>query len=354
MYWSRERLKELARVALHGSYWKSVFVTLVFMLVTGLAGGGGMFEASFTGSSGKPKPWIASDMWVPLAIALFIMSVAVTVIGIAIVILIFNPAEVGCRGYYDDALYAPTDPRVILKGYGDDYKNVVRIQFRRMLNIILWGLLLIVPGVIKAYEYRMMPYLLADNPGMDMKECFARSKAMMDGEKKQAFILDLTFLGWFALSVLTFGLLYIFYVGPYYNFTCAALYGALKRKMEGQPIPPAEFTESGDASEPENPDEAPVSEYREMPADVPEEMPGDFQQADLKAEEPAETAEAVQAEIAAGVPSEPAPWDVYASSNPAPWDTSPADIPETSGISSSAEADGEAAFEEEPVNPFES
>ena len=58
----------------------------------------------------------------------------------------------------------------------------------------LWSLLLIIPGIVKSYEYRMIPYLLADHPEMSKDEAFAASKAMIDGNKWDAFVLDFSFI----------------------------------------------------------------------------------------------------------------------------------------------------------------
>ena len=93
---------------------------------------------------------------------------------------------------------------------------------------ILWSLLLVIPGIIKAYEYRMIPYILGDNPNIDREEAFALSNMMMQGNKGKAFVLDLSFLGWYILNGMTLGILGIFYVNPYVNQTNAALYLKLK------------------------------------------------------------------------------------------------------------------------------
>ena len=96
-----------------------------------------------------------------------------------------------------------------------------------MIFTVLWSLLFIIPGIVKAYEYMMIPYLLADNPQMTKEQAFAESKRMMQGQKWKAFVLDLSFIGWYILSGLTLGILAIFYVSPYVNATHAALYEAL-------------------------------------------------------------------------------------------------------------------------------
>ena len=130
---------------------------------------------------------------------------------------------------FDAFLYNPLEQgfnRFFLKNQ-DNYMNTVKTLFCRDLYIVLWSLLFIIPGIVKAYEYRMIPYILCDNPELSKEEAFAKSKAMMKGNKFKAFLLDLSFIGWDILSVFTFGLLSTFYVAPYKLSTRAALYKEL-------------------------------------------------------------------------------------------------------------------------------
>ena len=122
------------------------------------------------------------------------------------------------------------DGTVSSLGYAFDhrYKNQIYIMFLRSLYTFLWGLLCIIPGIYKGYEYRMIPYLLTEYPDIDKDRAFAISKQMMYGYKMKAFLLDLSFIGWWLLNTLTCGLLGIFFVGPYYHSTAAAFYEALK------------------------------------------------------------------------------------------------------------------------------
>ncbi len=62
------------------------------------------------------------------------------------------------------------------------------------------------------------------------KEAFAISKRMMDGEKMNAFILELSFFGWYLVGVLTCGLAIIFYVQPYFEATMTEFYAYNKGK----------------------------------------------------------------------------------------------------------------------------
>ena len=97
-------------------------------------------------------------------------------------------------------------------------------MFMMNLKIFLWSLLFIIPGIIKAYEYRMVPYILAEHPEMSYSEVLEASSRMMDGQKMNAFILDLSFIGWEILSSITAGIVGIFWVNPYYYSTDAELY----------------------------------------------------------------------------------------------------------------------------------
>ena len=78
----------------------------------------------------------------------------------------------------------------------------------------------------------LIPYLLAEHPDMPKDQAFAISRQMMKGQKWNAFVLDLSFLGWSILSLFTLGILGLFYVNPYKYSTKAALYETLRY---GQP-----------------------------------------------------------------------------------------------------------------------
>lgn len=101
----------------------------------------------------------------------------------------------------------------------------------------------------------MIPYLLADHPEMSKDEAFAASKAMMDGNKWDAFVLDLSFILWNLLNIFTIGLLGLFWVAPYTMLTDAALYDALRTdKPEAAAETPAE--PQPNTIEPTEPDSA--------------------------------------------------------------------------------------------------
>lgn len=109
-----------------------------------------------------------------------------------------------------------------------NYLNVVLIMFLPLLFTMLWSMLCVIPGIVKAYEYSMIPYILAVRPDIDRKEAFRLSKTLTNGHKGDLFILDFSFIGWDLLSALTCGILSIVYVAPYKYATTAEAYTFLR------------------------------------------------------------------------------------------------------------------------------
>ena len=153
------------------------------------------------------------------------------IIACAFIIFISEPLTVGGKKYF---LKARENKETRISTILDVYKNknwfhIAGIMFLKNLYNLLW-FLTIIGGFIKTYEYRMVPYILAQNPKVSKKEAFDLSKQMMKGNKWKAFVLDMSFFLWNLLSVLTFGLLGILYVNPYNLATNTELYIVLKEK----------------------------------------------------------------------------------------------------------------------------
>ncbi len=110
------------------------------------------------------------------------------------------------------------------------FDNILRtmvLYFLILLFISLWSLLLVFPGIIAAYRYRMAFYILAESPELSPLDAIRISKNMTSGKKWSIFIFDLSFAGWFILSAITGGIAGI-YAFPYYSTSMAALYRELK------------------------------------------------------------------------------------------------------------------------------
>lgn len=110
-----------------------------------------------------------------------------------------------------------------------NYWNITKIFFIRNVKVALWSLLFIIPGIYKSYEYYLIDHILAVRPDLDKKSAFNMSKALMNGYKGEAFILDLSFLGWILLgSLFTCGILNLVYVNPYIFATANEFYAFVR------------------------------------------------------------------------------------------------------------------------------
>ena len=127
-------------------------------------------------------------------------------------------------------------------------RGSIALYFVNSLLLALWSLLLIVPGWIKGYSYALSYHVLIDNPDMTQSEAREESIRLMEGNKMRLFLLDLSFIGWHLLSLLTGGLLYLWVI-PYIQTTFALFYDELKQKKPRQgiyvPLEAAEDTANG-------------------------------------------------------------------------------------------------------------
>lgn len=274
--WNRAELKGKAKFSFKRNYWKSVLISLLLAFIVGGGGtGAGSFSRGLSdGVSGSDESYtddydyndgdydddsyddeseydIIRDFsngfaegfqdgvshgpsgTAFAALAIFgITFIIIFLILMSVVILldvfICNPIEVGCKRFYVRNLNESAQVGNVGFAFDNHYKNITKTMFFRDLYTILWTLLFIIPGIVKSYEYQMIPYLLAENPQMSREQAFAESKRMMSGQKWRAFVLDLSFIGWNILSAITLGILGIFYVQPYMDATHAALYEALR------------------------------------------------------------------------------------------------------------------------------
>lgn len=255
--WSRAELKTKAKSNFFKNYWKVVVVTLILGLVSGT-----MFGGSYNFASNQERAFdfadnvndnieeysdesflatvtngerLANRIYnymnsIPWETVLFILVVAALVLFASILLTIFvlNPIRVGCMKWYIKNREYNPDMGMIVDPFRERYGNTIKIMFLMGLYTFLWSLLFVIPGIIKSYEYRMIPYILAENPDISAKDAFAMTKQMMTGDKWNTFILDWSFVLWNMLSALACGILSIFFVQPYIELTNIELYIKLK------------------------------------------------------------------------------------------------------------------------------
>lgn len=102
-------------------------------------------------------------------------------------------------------------------------------MFVENVFLFLWSLT-IVGFFIKQYSYRMVPYIVAENPNIEALDAIRLSRRMMKGHKWECFVADCSFLGWYLLNLITFGLSGIFYSNGY-NAAFFAEYYVYVRSM---------------------------------------------------------------------------------------------------------------------------
>ena len=254
--WDRRELKARGKAAFKNRYWLTVAIALILSIVLG--GGIGVTAGSAGGRinfnhnsnteavveqespiqvNGEDlsfddlkEAFSGEDRGVLIAIAgvVFAVVLAVGTVSFLIDILLLNPLEVGCQNYFLRNSEGNGQLNDLERGFSPSWGGNVKTMLLRGLFLFLWSLLFLIPGIVKGYSYRMVPYILADHPELSGTQVIPLSRQMMRGNKWRTFVLDLSFLGWEILSLLTLGILGIFYVGPYKRCTDAELYHALK------------------------------------------------------------------------------------------------------------------------------
>lgn len=121
-----------------------------------------------------------------------------------------------------------------VKGYGhlfSEYNGRVYLTgLLIMLYTFLWALLLIIPGIIKQYSYSMTYFIMEDDKTISKNAAIKKSMNMMDGYKMDLFLLDLSFIGWYLLTIITCGI-GLLWVLPYHETARAAFYESLKENI---------------------------------------------------------------------------------------------------------------------------
>lgn len=116
---------------------------------------------------------------------------------------------------------------------GGRYTRVFCALFLVNLFTFLWTLLLIIPGIMKAFSYALTPYILLDEPELTAKQAISRSCEIMQGRRWKLFCLYLSFIGWGILCLLTFGIGFLWLV-PYMNASVAAFYEDARAEYEAE------------------------------------------------------------------------------------------------------------------------
>ena len=240
--WDRKVLKVKGKAAYQANRVTCIFAAFLLTLVTG---GAGATTSTTTWKQSSDNLNIPPEM---LKIIIAVIGVAV-IIGFLLSVFICNPVKMGLKAFFrQNASNSRTglSRDNIGLAFSGDYTNIVAALFTTDLFIFLWSLCFIIPGCIKSYSWRLVPYIIAEDPEITGSEARERSAEMMNGSKWAAFVMDLSFLGWALLGGLTLGILNIIFTNPYKDATDAELYRWLRGERDAAPIPQPEYMDEAE------------------------------------------------------------------------------------------------------------
>jgi len=243
--WSRTIIKSNAKAALRGKFWIAFAVVLTVSILPNMMS----IITTYFDPNPSTSYTSASDFNYALG---GLLGWAFLFLCIFVVI----PLTIGKNRFFVQNRFGHTQYDNVFSGFRHGYGSSVLTSFVTYLLIGLWSLLLFVPGIIKALEYSMVPFILSDNPNIDGSRARQISRMMTDGEKSNIFVLYLSFLGWCLIPfvadvavahfspVLGIALFCIgmFFVESYISATFAELYVFLRdRAIQSGMVHPAEL-----------------------------------------------------------------------------------------------------------------
>lgn len=211
-------LKRQAKLSLKGKWGLAVLLTLiVFFISTVLP-----FVVEVILSGGFTQ-WLYQDE-TPFGASIFSTLLVIALL----------PLTVAVYWFYLNLVR--TDNPSIYKVFSiyKDGKNTLKLIYASILQgvlIILWTLLLIIPGIIKSMSYSQMFFLLRDFPELTTLGAISESKKRMKGLKWKYFLMHLSFIGWGILCLFSIGIGFLWLV-PYIGTTMAIFYNELIASQE--------------------------------------------------------------------------------------------------------------------------
>lgn len=192
---------------------------------------------------------IISNMF-PFILQVISIAISVGFVMSLIKMFIVGPLNVSrSYAYLEAANGRKPEYSMISYGFENCWVKAGLLTILENIFIVLWSLLFIIPGIVKAFAYSMAEFIIAENPDISPLDAITKSKEMMKGHKFELFVLGLSFFWWALLVVITFGIASI-YVLPYIQATQANFYLKLKEEQGEASVPtvPAEPVKSAEAN----------------------------------------------------------------------------------------------------------
>ena len=239
--WTRSNLKNNAKKALKGTFLVSVLVIILYTVLTGGESNNLTLKLGDDATNNMEiRNEILGNTFIndyfdqfisyPLTTLFLLFGALAGFISFLYQVFVASPLNIGLSKYFLTNKRTPEEnsPLHLFDPFrSGHYLNGVGVLFLQNLFILLYLLLLIIPGIIKAFQLYMVSFIMAEHPDMHYKDAFRISTEMTHGHKMNIFILELSFIGWYLLSMLTLGLM-VPLVSTYRKATITELYEVLK------------------------------------------------------------------------------------------------------------------------------
>ena len=223
--------RRAARESLKGNWFVAIIGGFIASLFGGLNNAGSFsINFNFEMPEVENNESVASLLSLPANLGIYDGVIAMIMIFFAVVmvysIIMFIIGSAVAVGYseFNLDIVESVRPRIgsIFSRFGQ-LKTAVCARLIMFVRIFIGTMLFIIPGIIMSYSYAMVNFVMAEHPEMTARRALKESKRMMKGNRFKLFCLQLSFIGWVFLSVLTFGIGFFFLV-PYQQAALAAFY----------------------------------------------------------------------------------------------------------------------------------
>ena len=222
-----KELRAKAWNSLKDKYWRAFIVVIVSGLLVSIGTGLVSAAQSMIDIVSMVDPSEMDSTMELGAVVIIIMAFVLCIAGLMISIFIGNAASVGLTNYFIKNTNSTPTFADAFSGFKVRYRRNIGTLLLVGIKVVLWSILFVIPGIIKSYEYAIIPHILADDPEISSKDAFKKAKEMMNGNKFRLFKLNISFIGWYVLCFVTFGI-GTFFLMPYINATTAEFYVELK------------------------------------------------------------------------------------------------------------------------------
>lgn len=232
---TRKQMKEAAKLNFKRKWVTSIIATLIVMLPSFTI----TAEYTYNRFSEDFLPFNLNSSLFSLQASQFFnkpritFSLAFAFISAAITFVIIPVAQVGYNRYFlklrGQLEPKATEPYTPFRE--ENWGNIVFVTLLTRISIFMWSLLFVIPGIIKAFQYSLVSVILASDSTISLSNAKRLSKRLMKGHKLELFVLYLSFIGWFILSVFTGGILQIIYVQPYLQATIIEFYSCRRAEL---------------------------------------------------------------------------------------------------------------------------